>query len=314
MSPSDLILTVDDFHPDGYLRALRKLEHEHAPKLRKAAPYWRPKPPACWRTIHEPEWNWTSQARGMEDFQDLTVLDCNGAFLAPLSGTYVAHGVLERTGPVGELTARQVLPGYYRINAAPWGASEAIVSPLGQGSLPPQVWVAAPTLTLLLELQEEGVWPGVRVYDSWTCDAKVRPTKWAAWLRDVRLLAMDTDAQTRLEFPDAVPTAARAVKDGYAMAFQLMIQEAKPDEPRKSGVFRPDWYHTVRAQHKANMWRKAWKCLQAGIIVTYMGKTDEIELPTAVIGHLIDMPEPPIRIDLTGRALGAFKIKDEADE
>lgn len=314
MDADELIPTAEDFDIHGDLKALDKLIsfYTHAPRTsRRPTPYWAPKAPTCWRQVKEPTWHWVTPLRDL--LEDRTVLDCNGAFLAPLSGTQMARDALEHTGAVSMAEARQVLPGYYLINSAAWGLDKRIVSPLGQASLPAQFWAAAPTVQLLLELSEDGFWPGVTVYDSWTCAATFRMSKWAAWLKSVRLLAMSNDDEYVRQNPDAPREAALSVKRGYAKAFQLMVQEAEPGKPRKSKVFRPDWYHAVRTQHRANMWRKAWKCVNAGVPVTYMGNVDEIELPTDMVEQIIDMTMPPIRIDLTGRDLGAFKIKDPED-
>jgi hypothetical protein len=308
----ELGLTEADFGTSGMLLALDKLTKVHVPKSFGRTPYWFPKAPPIWKKAHEPEWNWTGPARELYDDATATLLDCNGAFLAPLSGTEMARDALGHTGPLASMTSRQVLPGYYRIGSAPW-TDKRIVSPLGQGKIGPQVWVAAPTLVLLLELQEAGRWPEIEIFDSWTCSFKMRMSKWAEWLRGVRLLAMDTDAQWIAQGadPDVVRRegAVIAVKDGYGAAFQMMMQESHPGEPRKSGVFRPDWYQAVRSQHRANMWRKAWKAVQAGIPILSMGTVDEIEIPSDIVIQLIDMPDAPLKIDVTGRQLGSFKVK-----
>lgn len=315
-------LTAADFAPGGELRALHHLQKNHIPSVYGATPYWRPKAPGIWRQVEEPEWNWSHPGR--EESAEVSgnvLLDCNGAFLAPLSGTELAHGALLRTGPIPTPGPRQVLPGYYLIGNLGW-ADPRIFSPLGQATMPAQIWVAAPTLQLLLELAEGGHVRDITIYDSWTCDQKCRLTGWAAWLREVRLLAMDTDEERRRLYPVGwKPECADAVKRGYSIAIQLMAHEPKKGEngekgeERKSGVFRPDWTHAIRAQHKANIWRKAWNCLQKDIPVLYMGNTDEVELPAWAVVHLIDMDRKiaPIKIDLTGRQLGSFKIKSKEE-
>lgn len=292
------------------IRALDALIHTHTPLLRKRQPYWAPKPPTCHGDIRIPAWTW--ERDGLGDIPDRVTLDANGAFLAPLSGTEFAHGALERTGEDPGDPFKPA-PGYYRIPAYRW-ADPRIVSPLGLQPLPPPkrpgqiplVWVAAPTLKLLAELTEQGSWPGVEVVDSWTCPDRVRFATWAAWVRDERAAALLADDRERYD----------AVKLAYAQAIQMLLGTEDASEA-KSKVRRPDWYHTVRAQHSANQWRKAWACTMAGVPVLAMGNVDELTFAASDFVHLLNLAaqeKPPIRIDQSGLKLGAFKIKDVTED
>ncbi len=308
------LVTAEDFLPDGTLRALNRLQHGFMPGSFGRTPYWTPKPPPCWRQVHEPNWAWRHPDHGQID---MVPLDCNGAFLAPLSGTEFARDALVQTGAISTPAVNQVLPGYYLINSAPW-SDPRIVSPLGQAPMPAQVWVAAPTLQLLLELVASGSWLDITVFDSWTCDAKCRMSAWADWLKRVRILAMDTDERDQRDYPGIKPgQAAQMVKDGYSMAVQLIGHIPEKGKPVKSGVQRPDWHHAIRCQHKANVWRKCWNAVQAGLPILYMGDTDAIDIPAWGLPwlqeHAPGMRHKPPQIDLTGRRLGHFKIRKEKD-
>jgi hypothetical protein len=316
----DCAVTADDFNAQGVLKALDKLHQVHVPRRAKRAPLWVHKgtdrDPGPWREVFEPDWNWQRADRRAHH---RVLMDVNGAFLSPLSGTEVAHGALTHTGPLAAPLSGQLLPGYYRIAASRWGREADIVSPLGTRKVPPQVWVAHPTLGLLLDLVEEEVWPEVEILDSWTCAERVRMSDWAAWLKGVRLDAFEQDeeeaAAAGVELRPGTGPRATAVKDGYSMAVTMMRDQPEKGKASKSQIFRPDWHYAIRTQHRANMWRKAWRLHKIGVPILYLGKIDGIEIPERDLFALADMPTCPVKLDDTGRTLGAFKIREwiEAD-
>ncbi len=289
-------------------RALDALTDTHPPLLRKRQPYWRPKTPTIAKECRIPSWTW--EREGMGAISERIILDVNGAFMAPLSGTELAHGQLEQTG--ADVSTYKPAPGYYRIEAHGW-SDPRIVNPLGLTPIPPTprhriplVWVAAPTVDLLHAISDAGFWPGVTVHDSWTSPDRCRASAWATHVREERALALlagDTDRQ-------------EAVKLGYSQAIQMMLGP-KEGDPVKGSVIRPDWNHAIRAQHMANMWRKAWGCVLAGIPILGMQKRDEITLAEADFADWLEFamqPKSPVKWDDSGMQLGAFKIKRPEDD
>lgn len=287
-------------------RALDFLFDSYPPLLRGRSPFWHPDPPAIYRQCRVPAWNWDRP--GMDAVTERTVLDANGAFLAPLSGTELAHSSLVHTG--ADVSPYKPLPGYYRITAHPF-SDPRLFSPLGLAPIPPTprhrvplVWVAAPTVDLLHKISEAGQWPGVEIHDSWTGKNgdRCRLKDWAALIRDQRADALHASDAERYE----------AVKQGYSVAVQMMLGPTEGNAS-KSKILRPDWYHAIRAQHAANMWRKAWSLVsEEGIPVLGMGNVDEIEIATADLPAFLeyaDRPKAKVRFDPTGLQLGAFKVK-----
>lgn len=301
-------------------RALSMLENEYVPVRSRREPYWRPRPASCFRDVYTPDWNWTHPVYTPDMPMDLSFLDRNGAFLSAASSALFAHGALDHTGTVlaGTPAARGKIPGYFRIDWHEWPDSR-VVSPLGSAELSGKVWIAHPTLELLAQLEEKGEWPEIRVHDSWTCDRTVRFREWAtavnndraAALRDVRA---DEDHDPALMPGDTDCDCAscpwyKAVKDGYSMAVQLMRGPAEGRESEvKSAVKRPDWYHTIHAQHAATTWRYVHTALRAGYEPVMMGSTDEVAYPTLALPELQD--KGLIKIDESGIALGTFKTKE----
>lgn len=297
-------------------RALSMLEHEHTPLLRRRAPYWRPRPAPCHRDVHLPAWNWVHPDYHDGLNMDLTVLDAIGAFVSAASSATFAHGALEHTGALADFAK---LPGYYRIDSHAW-SDPRIVSPLGSAQLPDKIWVAAPTVELLMQLAEDGYWPQVHISDSWTCPDKVRFREWATAVNNARAAALrDCDA-AEISGTEAEQAEAdewyEAVKLGYSVAVQLMRGPAEGNEV-KSGVRRPDWHDTIHAQHAASTWRKVWKCVEAGYEPVMMGSVDEVIFPTIALEEELVHPSLTagratalLKVDNSGIQLGAFKVKE----
>lgn len=288
-------------------RALAMLENEYEPKLRRRSPYWRPKPPPCWRDAHLPAWNWVHRDYHDGLGMDLTLLDSNGAFLSAASSAQFAHGELQHTGA---LSMFGKWPGYYRIDSHAW-SDPRIVSPLGSAEVDGKIWVMHPTVEYLLQLQDAGYWPEVRIHDSWTCADSVRFRDWATAVNNDRAAALrDVDTAYRLGSESEQAEADEwyeAVKLGYSQAVQLMRGPAEGGAV-KSSVRRPDWHATIHAQHAATTHRKIWKCVLAGYVPVMMGSVDEVVWDTVDFEHL--QADGLLKLDHSGIQLGAFKVKE----
>lgn len=295
-------------------RALSLLEHEYQPTLHRRAPYWRPRPVPASREAHLPAWNWIHDAWKPGQELMLTTVDAIAAFVSAASSASFAHGALEQTGALGAYDLR---PGYYRINSHQWSDSR-IVSPLGSAHLPDRIWVATPTLELLLQLSGAGHWPGVEIYDSYTCPASVRFRQWATAVNNARVEALSSIRKAwehgTAEDVKRAEDWYEEIKTGYSMAVQLMRGPAEGAEV-KSAVKRPDWYDTIHAQHAATTWRKVWRCVQAGYVPVSMGTVDEVSWLSEDYMKLSSTTAPGGRpllsIDPNGIQLGAWKVKGE---
>lgn len=299
-------------NPQPMFPALTIMERETKPMRYGHEPFFRaPVAPAS-RDCYIPHWNWVSIHEAPEG-EDTLTLDANGAFLAAVGAVEVAHSQLKHTGPIkwGDIpTPREVDPGYYRIKTPHWAFDGTIVSPLGDSSriqTEDSLWVAAPTLVLLLELFEQGALGGIVIFDSWTSTITCHFRDWASTLRAVRTARLDaidqaqTDAARR-----AAEDAYDAFKEGYSAALSMMLTGDK------CRTRRPDWTHTVYAHAAAAMWRKAWKWTDTGYSLISMGATDEITVLAEHLPQVMSRPKPPFKYDPTGRQLGALKPKPHA--
>lgn len=294
----------------GPVRALDILLEECWPRAAGTPAKWHWKPCAITRDVRVPSWNW--QRRGIKQYDpnELVTLDCNGAYLAPLSGVVLASSGLQHTGAMRSDTK---MPGFYQVDGHKW-TNDQIVSPLGMGTIGSRVWISQPTLEILqmLERAKHQAWPDIRIYDSWTAapDPKgnittVKLQEWAVRLRELRAEAKDD------------PVHYKAVKDAYGAAYNMMLGNDK-GEKVKSRLRRPDWNKHLLAAHSANMWRKAWRSIEAGAAVLAMGSVDELTYHHQDVEHLMRLAEQPkgapLKFDPTGLQLGAFKVKIKGDK
>lgn len=286
-------------------RALRALEGECAPKLRGRDPFWRPKPPAIATDVYTPAWDWMDNAQD-DAGEALVILDAIAAYVTAISSVTVAHGALEHTGPVMDATA----VGYYLITIPAWEVP-GIVHPLGTDIVwGDQVWVAHPTAQLLQQLAADGYAAALEIHDSWTAPTSVRLRKWSDILKARRNLALDEVDAARAAGSPELLTEANAfytdLKISYSIAVQMMLTG------EKCKTRRPDWAHAIVATHSANIWRKVWRCVLAGKYPAGMGAVDEVAFTWTTFHELMyDIRGgSPLKVDPTGRQLGAFKVKD----
>lgn len=248
-------------------------------------------PPALLRGVRIPSWRWVYPDADLSDLTQYAILDANAAYVSAASTVNIALNALTRTGPLDRFAGA---PGYYRVRVRPdtW-ADRRIVSPLGGGSQrwDGEVWLPMPTVDQLAELHREEVWPALEIVDSWTSPVHTRLTNWTNFVRDERI--------RMIESRDSVGLAA--IKRSYVFALQMMQGH------KKCKIRRPDWYHAIHAAHRANMWRKAWRAVEAGAGPVRMSSVDEM-----VFGRddlmIACSVRGSVRLDQMGRGLGTFKV------
>jgi hypothetical protein len=287
--------------------ALRLLEQSTPPVRHGRVPLWRLPAEQGAPGIYIPVWNWTS-AHDFPESATVRTLDTNGAYLAAISSATIAHSHLTRSGPLPGLDEPgDVMPGYYRICTPHWAFDGTIVSPLGNSarvSAEEQLWVAGPTLILLLELVRDGYLGGVVITDSLTAQLSTTFREWATRLRQVRTHILD-DLDGAVTEDDTALARERydAFKTGYSSALSLMLTGTK------CATRRPDWAHTVYAQHAASQWRRGWRYTFGARLVS-MGNMDEMVILDDDFQNALHSVKPPFRYDSTGRILGALKTKE----
>lgn len=298
--------TKTSTHPVPMFPALRLLEQNTPPLRFNRQPLWRLPSNQEADGVYIPTWNWTS-AHDFPADAIVRTLDTNGAYLAAIGSATIAHSHLRHTGPIEHLPEPgEVMPGYYRIRTPHWAFDGTIVSPLGNSARvtsEKHLWIAGPTLVLLLELDAEGYLGGITITDSLTAQVSTTFRAWSQRLRQVRTHILDDiDAATTEEETALARDRYDAFKTGYSAALSMMLTGSK------CATKRPDWSHTIYAQHAASQWRKAWRYIFGSPIIS-MGDTDEIIILEADFADALRKDKPPFRYDSTGRILGALKTK-----
>ncbi len=268
-----------------------------APRLKGRAPYWRPPTAGIDVTmLVEPAWAWARRRVPGEKVEPVVQLDAVAAYLSAASSVEVSHGALTRTGTVEP--ARNLV-GYVLVDLPPWHG-HALPAPWGNRTLPAgPVWIAGPTMRLLYDLACDGLCDMPTVHDSWLGEHPVRLRPWADRIASARAEAIHQHDGPMYE----------AIKLGYSQAVTIM------QTGEKSVVHRPDWAHTIRAQHAANTWLKAWRASRAGLVPLGMMEVDELAFSRTDANRILlwntdRQGVRPLIIDRKGLRLGAFKPKE----
>ncbi|MER6976117.1 helix-turn-helix domain-containing protein [Streptomyces carpinensis] len=214
---------------------------------------------------------------------EVTALDINGAYLSALK-THLPIGQLEHS--TGNHHDRR-RAGVHLITPPVWEHDAVLPNPLGSRDEPGPLWVTEPTLRLLLRLSgpKYGLCDPPEIHESFTSGATENLLeKFRIALKDARDTAIAADDEVTLEY----------VKAMYSKFVSTMGESNYNRE-----LYRPDWMHIIRSQAFANLWWKAHRAFDEGLLVVRAMGTDELH----VIGDWRAVfPE--------GRGVTEVKIKD----
>jgi hypothetical protein len=186
-------------------------------------------------------------------------------------------------------------PGYYLINAAPWqGHPPAIPPPLAGSGVTDMghtegggAWVTHPTLELLDQLTDRGLYGGYSIIDAYTAPGARLLRRWAEILRDV------TDPTAHYN-PIPILTAGKAA---YRETIGLF---GRPG----GAIERPDWRHAVIAQARCNLWRR----LYLGALTSDPGTRLPVEVHIDAATYPCDGTQCDQHPVPVGVGLGKFKL------
>ncbi|WP_210587162.1 helix-turn-helix domain-containing protein [Streptomyces sp. GESEQ-35] len=214
---------------------------------------------------------------------EVTALDVNGAYLSALK-THLPIGQLEHSTGFDHDRRRA---GVHLITPSAWEHDAHLPNPLGSRDEPGPLWVTEPTLRLLLRLSgpKHGLCDPPEIHESFTSGAtESLLEKFRVALKDARDRAIAEDDEVTLEY----------VKAMYSKFVSTMGESNYNRE-----LYRPDWMHLIRSQAFANLWMKAYKAHEEGLLVVRAMGTDELH----VIGDWR-------RVFPEGRGVSDVKLKD----
>ncbi|MGY4983960.1 helix-turn-helix domain-containing protein [Streptomyces sp. 900105755] len=222
---------------------LRKQSARGADQIWEARPKWtRPELPAG---VHE-----------------VTALDINGAYLSALK-THLPLGQLEHsTG--GRHDRRRA--GVHLITPPDWDHDAYLPNPIGSRDEPGPLWVTEPTLRLLLRISgpKHALCDPPVIHESWTSGTtEGLLEKFRITLKDARDRAITEDDEVTLEY----------VKAMYSKFVSTMGESNYNRE-----LYRTDWMHLIRSQAFANLWWKAHRAYDEGLMVVRAMGTDELHV------------------------------------
>ncbi|MFD8222430.1 transcriptional regulator [Streptomyces sp. NPDC059697] len=214
---------------------------------------------------------------------EVTALDINGAYLSALK-THLPLGQLEHS--TGDHHDRR-RAGVHLITPPVWDHDAVLPNSIGNRDEPGPLWVTEPTLRLLLRLSgpKYGLCDPPEIHESWTSGAtEGLLEKFRIALKDARDRAIAEDDEVTLEY----------VKQMYSK-FVSTLGESNYNRE----LYRTDWMHLLRSQAFTNLWWKAFKAYDEGLMVVRAMGTDELH----VIGDWRAVfPE--------GRGVTEVKVKD----
>ncbi|MFJ9351769.1 helix-turn-helix domain-containing protein [Streptomyces sp. NPDC101237] len=193
---------------------------------------------------------------------EITALDINGAYLSALK-THLPLGQLEHSE--GDQHDRR-RAGIHLITPPDWDHDAYLPNPIGQRDEPGPLWVTEPTLRLLLRISgpKYGLCDPPVIHESWTSGAtEGLLEKFRITLKDARDTAIADGDDVTLEY----------VKAMYSKFVSTMGESNYNRE-----LYRTDWMHLIRSQAFANLWWKAHRAYDEGLIVVRAMGTDELHV------------------------------------
>ncbi|MFF4903186.1 helix-turn-helix domain-containing protein [Streptomyces sp. NPDC001068] len=193
---------------------------------------------------------------------EITALDVNGAYLSALK-THLPLGQLEHS--TGDLHDRR-RAGVHLITPPHWEHDAYLPNPIGSRDEPGPLWVTEPTLRLLLRVSSAkyGLCDPPQIHESWTSGAtEGLLEKFRVALKDARDRAITEDDDVTLEY----------VKAMYSK-FVSTLGESNYNRE----LYRTDWMHLIRSQAFANLWWKAHRAYDEGLMVVRAMGTDELHV------------------------------------
>lgn len=193
---------------------------------------------------------------------EITALDINGAYLSALK-THLPLGQLEHS--TGNHHDRR-RAGLHLITPPVWDHGAYLPDPIGNRDEPGPLWVTEPTLRLLLRVSgpKYGLCDPPEIHESWTSGAtEGLLEKFRIVLKDARDRAIAEGDEVTLEY----------VKAMYSK-FVSTLGESNYNRE----LYRTDWMHLIRSQAFANLWWKAHRAYDEGLLVVRAMGTDELHV------------------------------------
>lgn len=221
---------------------------------------------------------------GVADERHAHGYDASRMYLAAAINVEVAPWKLEPTGPTQFDKHRA---GWWLIDVPPWNDTR-LPDPAGYSD-DTRRWLTTPTMALLQQLADRGLSGGFEVLDSYTGTSKRLFREWGETMEQNYLSAMhlgNTNLATAFKQAGARETIGLMNSKTYT-------------------TYRPDWYASIVAMARVNLWRKIFKVADTSGRYPRAIDTDCIWYGSNDLDATLSCPEPLV----LGDRLGQFKVK-----
>ena len=185
-------------------------------------------------------------------------LDRHQSYPGSCNGVPVAANKVMHYGPLSANPKLSKLAGICEVMVPEWPHEDRIGHPLGRDAVPGRsLWVPSGQVEQLWKLHEQGCITRPVVVDSWL--GRRTTSLFDAYqvaVRDARAAASTPEEVTAVKFHSSVA-----------------IRKLHPVEA-KSQQWRPDWHAAICAEAATRLWAVAWRAVQAGAELAWMGSCD----------------------------------------
>ncbi|MFG2525936.1 acyltransferase [Streptomyces sp. NPDC048527] len=190
---------------------------------------------------------------------EVSALDMNAAYLSAFKCWLPVGKLVEDTTGVHDPKRS----GVYQITPPVWEHAD-LPNPLGARKEPGPVWVPDSMVRLLLDCAKWGLCKAPEIHRAMLSGAtESLLEKLRRALAETRQTAITENDETVVEY----------VKAMYSK-FVSTIGESSAN----TDIRRPDWMHIIRSKAFTNLWRKAYKARESGLIVIEISGTDELHV------------------------------------
>jgi antitoxin (DNA-binding transcriptional repressor) of toxin-antitoxin stability system len=252
--------------------------------------------------IWEGRHNWNN-TRLLEQMHDgvlppatVDVLDTNAAFLSAFK-TYLPIGTLVHD-PNGGFDPKR--SGIYRLDHRPVWEHPDLPDPIGNRREEGPVLLTDATIRLLIRCTRYGLCETPTIAECWTSGtSEGLLEKFRRVLTETREAALAREAGG---YADGTVTVE------YVKAMYSKFTSTLGESNANLEIRRPEWMHTIRSQAFANLWYKAYKAHQNGLVVVRARGTDELHITG---GEWRKVPDRNGGVFEEGRMTTQMKLKDQ---
>lgn len=224
------------------------------------------------------------------------VLDTNAAFLSAFKA-HLPIGALKHD-PTGGFDPKR--SGIYLLGQRPSWEHPNLPDPIGNRRETGPVLLDDATIRLMIRCSRNGLCEAPVIAECWTSGAS------EGLLEKFRRVL--TESRTAALERETAGYADGTVTIEYGKSMYSKFTSTLGESNANLDIRRPEWMHIIRSQAFANLWYKAHKAHQSGLVLVRLRGTDEIHVTG---GQWRSIPGREGGVFEEGRQLTQMKLKDQ---